>query len=468
LILQGGPYSEEVQNFILKYCESDVMETAELFKRMMEDSSFNVEQALYRGEYMKAVSLMETAGIPVDVQLLKEIQNNWENIKAKLISEIDIWGVYEAGVFKVKNFENLVYQKGWAWAQTEKGNLKLDDDTFKEMCHTYPELQPLKELRALISKLNIKTLTVGSDGRSRAMISPFSTKTGRNAPKGEKSLTDDSKARFMFSLPACLRSLIKPEKGTVLAYIDYSQQEFFIAAVLSDDPAMKQAYKSGDSYLAFAKLAGAAPEDATKHTHKDVRKLFKSCVLGVQYGLGPQTLAYNIAKPTPYARELLAHHKRVFKNFWAWGNTYWSAACLRKKVQTCFGWQMKVIGSTNKEMLTTRNFPVQATGAEILRVACILLVKSRIKIVAPVHDAILIEYKEEAALQEIEKAKTLMEDASEIVLGIGNRLQTDVDVIRYPDRFIDEKGLETWGKIQLILQENKSTVIENGMTLEVC
>jgi DNA polymerase I len=50
----------------------------------------------------------------------------------------------------------------------------------------------------------------------------------------------------MFGLPACLRCLIKPTEGKILAYIDYSQQEFFIAAVLSDDPNMIDAYKSGD------------------------------------------------------------------------------------------------------------------------------------------------------------------------------------------------------------------------------
>jgi len=38
-------------------------------------------------------------------------------------------------------------------------------------------------------------------------------------------------------------SLIKPEKGKVLAYVDYSQQEFMIAAALSNDEEMKAAYR---------------------------------------------------------------------------------------------------------------------------------------------------------------------------------------------------------------------------------
>lgn len=454
LILKGSPYSENDKEFIMKYCASDVLETVELFSKMIVHPDFNLGQALFRGEYMKTVAVMEFNGIPVDIELLHKIQSKWDSVKKKLIEEVDVYGFYDENcTFKQENFVNFITQKSWNWATTPTGKYKLDDDTFKEMALVHPELQPIKELRSLISKLNIKNLVVGSDGRSRAMISPFSTKTGRNAPKGEKSRATDLRPRFMFGLPACLRSLMKPEKGTVLAYIDYSQQEFFIAAVLSKDAAMRFAYDSGDPYLAFAKLAGAAPENATKHTHKEVRKLFKSCVLGVQYGLGADSLAINIGKPLPYAKELLEHHKRVFKDYWQWGKIYWHTACLEKSVQTCFGWRMKVFGVTNKEMLTVRNFPIQATGAEILRVACILLVENNIKIIAPVHDAIMIECKEETADFEINFAKTLMENASEIVLGSGNRLKTDVDLICYPNRFIDEKGAETWGEICKVLQD---------------
>jgi len=65
--------------------------------------------------------------------------------------------------------------------------------------------------------------------------------------------------------------LIKPPPGHGVAYIDWQQQEFGIAAALSGDPLMMDAYRSGDPYLAFAKQAGATPADATKATHKAIR-----------------------------------------------------------------------------------------------------------------------------------------------------------------------------------------------------
>jgi hypothetical protein len=88
------------------------------------------------------------------------------------------------------------------------------------------------------------------------------------------------------------RGLIQPPPGHGVAYIDWEQQEFGIAAALSGDANMQAAYHSGDPYLAFAKQAGAAPPDATKATHKAVREQFKACVLAVQYGIQEESLAH--------------------------------------------------------------------------------------------------------------------------------------------------------------------------------
>ena len=79
---------------------------------------------------------------------------------------------------------------------------------------------------------------------------------------------------------------------------------------------MKAAYSTGDPYLAFAKPAGAVPLNATKSTHKAARELFKALVLGVQYGMLSDNLALRIGKSTPYAKELLRYHKRIYKTYW--------------------------------------------------------------------------------------------------------------------------------------------------------
>jgi DNA polymerase I-like protein with 3'-5' exonuclease and polymerase domains len=91
-----------------------------------------------------------------------------------------------------------------------------------------------------------------------------------------------------------LRGLIKPEPGRGLAYIDWSQQEFGIAAALSGDSLMKEAYLSGDPYIKLGQQAKAVPPDATKKSHPKERELFKQCTLATQYGMGARSLAARI------------------------------------------------------------------------------------------------------------------------------------------------------------------------------
>ncbi len=447
-IMQGPPYTEKEKSYIMDYCASDVMETAKLFKKISMESSFDIGTALFRGKYMEAVAIMEYNGIPIDIETLIALKENWTLIKEKLIQEIDLfYGVYEGTIFKISKFEQYLNKNGISWPRTEKGNLEIKDDTFKEMVVSYPQLQGLKDLRYILGQLKLSEISVGSDNRNRCLLSPFASKTGRNQP---------STSKFIFGPAVWLRSLIKPEKGKVLAHIDYSQQEFCIAAALSKDPEMKAAYESGDPYLAFAKQARAVPQEATKSTHKAARDLFKACVLGVQYGMGPDSLALRIGKSTPYAKELLRHHKRVYQKYWAWCDHVLDTTLLFRRITTCFGWQMHIFGGEKKEGRTIKNFPCQATGAEILRVACILLVDNNIKLIAPIHDAILIECDEEEADETIFQAQKLMTKASSIVLGPGNSIKTEANVIKYPDRYSDPRGVETWNKILRIIQEIKA------------
>jgi len=93
---------------------------------------------------------------------------------------------------------------------------------------------------------------------------------------------------------------------------------------------------------------------------------------------------------------------------------------------------------------------MQANGAEMLRLACILAFERGVEVCAPVHDAVLIEAgggKIEAA---VKAAQLAMADASEIVLG-GFRLRTDAKV--FHNRYSDPRGERMWDVVQAVLGE---------------
>jgi DNA polymerase-1 len=438
LIMGGGLWSAAERRAILEYCESDVDALARLLPTMWP--RIDLPRALLRGRYMAAAARIERAGVPIDTATLGRLRRHWGDIQDRLIADIDTdYGVYDGRSFKTDRFAAWLLRNGIAWPTLPSGKLDLSDDAFREAARRHPAVAPLRELRAALSEMRLNDLAVGRDGRNRTLISAFRARTGRNQP---------SNTRFIFGPSVWLRGLIQAPPGYGVAYIDWSQQEFGIAAALSGDTKMMEAYRSGDPYLAFAKQAGAVPPDATKQSHKTERDQFKQCVLAVQYGMGADALAPRIGQPPIRARELLRLHRETYRVFWQWSDQMLAYAMLTGSVHTVFGWCVHVATEANERSL--RNFPMQANGAEMLRLACCLAAERGVPVCAPVHDAVLIVAPLDRLEAEIAEMQNAMREASRIVLG-GFELGTDTAVFRYPDRYMDERGKAMWDKVMRLL-----------------
>ncbi|MCZ6651776.1 MAG: DNA polymerase [Planctomycetota bacterium] len=439
LALRGGPYTDAERHALLDYCQSDVDALAKLLPAMA--GNIDLPRALLRGRYMAAVARMEWTGTPIDTRTLALFREHWTEIQVELIRQVDAdFGVYDGQTFKAARFANYLARHDIAWPMLDTGRLCLDDDTFKRMAGAHPQLRPLRELRKTLAQLRLNSLEVGADGRNRCALWGFGTKTSRNAP---------STSNYIFGLPAWSRGLIKPGPGRALADVDYEQQEFGIAAALSGDLAMQQAYASGDPYLTFAKQAKAVPQDATEASHGHVREQYKVCSLAVQYGMRPASLAVAINQPEAGARELLRTHRDTYPMFWSWVRAAVDRAMLTGSLHSVFGWQVHVGGKANPRSLM--NFPMQANGAEMLRLACCLMTEWGIDVCAPVHDAVLVESSVDAIDDVVRAAQTAMLEASKFVLD-GFGLRTDAAVIQYPDRYMDKRGASMWEKVTGILQ----------------
>jgi len=442
LVLRGGPWSATERRAILDYCESDVAALTRLLPVMLPD--IDLPRALLRGRYMVAAARIERNGVPIDTTTLGYLNRYWSDIQDQLITDIDVnYGVYEGRTFKANRFAAWLAQNGIAWPRLDSGKLDLSDDTFRQMARAYPSVAPLRELRSALSQMRLSNLQVGNDGRNRTMLSAFQARTSRNQP---------SNTKFIFGPSVWLRGLIQPPPGYGIAYIDWQQQEFGIAAALSGDPLMREAYHSGDPYLAFAKQAGAAPLEATKATHKATRDQFKQCVLAVQYGMGAEALAQRIGQPPICARELLRLHRETYRVFWAWSDRVETHAMLIGSLQTAFGWSVQVPQKSNVRSL--RNFPMQANGAEMLRLACCMGTEQGIEVCAPVHDAVLICAPLERLDADVVRMQEAMFEASRIVLD-GFELGTDAKIVRYPDRYMDERGSLMWDRVMRLIHEQR-------------
>ncbi len=431
LVLRGGPYTDDERRAVLDYCQTDVDALAKLLPAM--DADIDLPRALLRGRYMAAVARMEWRGVPVDTDALAAFRQNWQAVQERLIQRIDTdYGIYDGRTFKADRWAGWLSANDIPWPRLPSGELALDDDTFREMARTYPAVAPVRELRTTLAQLRLNELAVGSDARNRCMLSAFGSRTGRNQP---------SNSRFIFGPSAWLRSLIRPEPGTAVAYIDWSQQELAIAAALSGDTKMQNAYRSGDFYLTFAKMSGAVPPDATKDTHAAAREQFKTVALGVLYGLSPEGLARKLNVPPVRGRDLLRMHKETFRQFWKWSDAVQDEAILAGRLRTVFGWTVHAGDNPNPRSL--RNFPMQGNGAEMMRLACCLATERGIGLCCPVHDALLIEADADEMDAAVEATQQAMREASEIVLD-GFTLRTDAKIVCHPERYMDKRGQVMW------------------------
>jgi DNA polymerase I len=439
LVLRGEPWTETERCNILDYCATDVDCLGPLLERMLPGirrTRQGLGQALLRGRYAAAVARMEHTGIPIDVPLLDMLRRHWGDIKLGLVADIDKdYGVYQGTTFKAGLFASWLDAEGIAWPRTNTGRLQLDQDTFHDMAKTFPKLVSLKELRHALSEMRLEEIAVGPDGRNRIMLSPFGARTGRNTP---------SNTKFIFGPAVWLRGLIKPAAGRAIAYVDWSSQEVAIAAALSGDTGLLDAVESGDPYLSFAKRSGLAPPEATKQSHAGIREVCKTVVLGVNYGMGPRSLAFRTGLSVIDAQDVLRKLAAAFPTFWDWAQHVIDVGILTGRLSTVFGWPIHV--TDNARPTALRNFPMQANGAEMLRLACCLATEQGVAVAAPIHDALLVEGDAGEIGDVITSTRAAMAKASRDVLG-GLEIGTDVSVVAYPDRYADPRGQAMWERV---------------------
>lgn len=454
LVMRGGPWTADERARILDYCQTDVDPMFALLERMLPDIQKRpngLGQALLRGRYMAAVARMERTGVPVDTEMLRRLRANWAPIKLELINALDRdYGVFEGSAFKSGLFAGYLADHRIDWPRSETGRLLLDQNTFRDMATRFPQLEPLKDLRHTLVQLRLEQLAVGPDGRNRLLLSPFGATSGRNTP---------SNSRFIFGPSVWLRGLVKPPAGRAIAYIDWKSQEVYIAAKLSGDRALLDAVQSGDPYLTFAKMAGLAPPEATKQSHKVIRDLCKTCVLGTNYGMQAPSLALRTGLSTIDAQDLLRRLARTFPMFTEWADHVVEVGQLVGYLTTVFGCSLRT--ESTLRSTTLRNFPMQANGAEMLRLACCLATEHGADVCAPVHDALLVEGDTASIDDVVAITRAAMAEASRIVLD-GLEVDTDVEIVAWPHRYADPRGAVMWARISEILTNLEGQGGEGG------
>lgn len=435
--MRGPPFARGARSDIQHYNLDDMHGAVRAFKKLVPTIP-SWRHALHRGAYEWALSGQERRGIPTDAMGRERITGHWNGIKLVLVESVDrqfdCYDIVDGEPhFRSEKFAAYARRQGMQWPLLDSGELDLKARTFCDMARSYPKLTTLHELRTVLAQLRSNRLAIGNDGRNRCLLDPYDTKTGRNAP---------SNSKYIFGPSKCLRFLIMPTEGSALAYRDFSQEEVRIAAIKSGDVELLSVCEAGDVYNGIAKQLGYAEN----------RPLFKTVVLGILHGLEARSLAWRVGISIVEAAEILARLRARFRTFEYFCAAVSDHAGLDLVISTNYGWTMHCPPGTSKR--TLRNWPVQSAGSEIMHLTCILAERRGLAIVAPIHDAFMVE----AAAADIEDVSReldrAMGDASALVLG-GYRLPTDPGAgpILPGKRFYDKNGEAMWNRINQLIDD---------------
>jgi hypothetical protein len=169
--------------------------------------------------------------------------------------------------------------------------------------------------------------------------------------------------------------------------------------------------------------------------------------------MGSESLAETIGQPSLVSRELLRAHHETYRDFWRWSDAVVTHAKIHNSLHTVFGWHHRTSADTNPRFL--RNFPMQANGAEMMRLACCLATERGVGVCAPVHDAVMICAPIERLEHEIAEMRAAMARASRVILG-GFELRTDVHRVLYPHRYHDGRGTVMWDRVMKLIGATKA------------
>lgn len=305
-------------------------------------------------------------------------------------------------------------QAGIMLPPDEKGAPSLDQNLLAFLRNDYELIDRYMTWKTSVTKVsNIEKLleSVGPDGRIHCNYRQMGTETGR--------LSAASPNLQQVNRGKDFRSKFVAAPGYVLVVADFSQVELRVAAELSREQRMIDAYLAGrDLHTETAALmAKVSFEEVTKAQ----RQSAKVANFGLLYGAGPATLQkqavaqYGIDMELSEAREIVEGFRSAYPRLYAWQQQ--EGTKTTKAVQTALGRRRMLVGFNDK--YTTRiNTQVQGTAGDIAKIAIGRLwrlicqaPRDEAKLIAMVHDEIVLEVREGVEEQWGQRLKESMESA---------------------------------------------------------
>jgi len=419
---------EELEQNIIsigRYCGMDVQHLPMLMAAMMHELEkrqgfLNWEQIFFRGHYASNIARKTTRGYYIATDQLANLCANKGRIIGSIREHI-IQHFPRLPTFRRKSpklpytynedavREYIMHQAPSkirrAFGRTAKGKISVSKDVFEQLFpnrHALVDDDYLQQIyRYKYTSNSLRGITyekrtkdsetkklgdfMGSDGIVRPYFGDYSSQSSRSQPSANG---------YLLLKPAWTRTLLKPPPGHAMVISDYGKQEVLIAALLSGDKNLLEAYASGDPYTHDGLKTGVLKEDMRGSVEWDVKRhMLKQKILSTLYRITKFGLALQLSTIARRdVSELEAQrHIDTFNRSYPDVGRYFARQVLKykrdKRIVLSDGWTM---WGDNYNERSIQNVEIQGTGAVAMRYADTLLEQTGLWVAMTLHDAFYV------------------------------------------------------------------------------
>ncbi len=391
-----------------EYAAEDADVTLRLYEILSERVSEEKLSQIYEAfekPMIKILSKLETYGIKVDDNYLKELSKKFEKRLEKIEKEIFKISGKEFNIGSPKQLGEIIYNelKIAKLKKTKKGSLATSAKILEDLALTGQKFPNLILEWRQVSKLKSTYTDALQDHinkdtkRVHTSFLLAATNTGRLASSDPNLQnipikTSDGKE---------IRKAFIAEKNNVLISADYNQIEMRILADMADVKELKKAFKQNqDIHKLTASQVFGVPINKIS---EDQRRKAKAINFGIIYGITQYGLAKQISVTNEEAQEFINSYFKKFPEIKDYMNSTIKSCRKLGYVSNIFGRRIHLRGINDKNF-SVRSFqeraainaPIQGSAADIIRLAMIkidnILEEKKIaKMLLQIHDELIFE-----------------------------------------------------------------------------
>jgi DNA polymerase-1 len=375
---------------------------------------------------------MESEGVAIDVPYLKDMQLELAAQLAAIESEVEQVAGERFNLNAPQQLAKVLFEDlRLPVGRRTKTGYSTDADTLESLRDKHPIVGLILEHRQL-SKLKstyvdaLPQLVDPLSGRVHTSFGQASTATGRLASSNPNLMNIPIRTE----LGQRIRRAFKAARPVhVMVSADYSQIELRIAAHLSGDPRLLEAFAAGqDIHTATAAAVFKIP---IEEVDPNQRRLAKVANFGSIYGQGEYGLSQQLGITGDVAREFLAKYWSTYSRLKEFLDELRRKAREEGFVVSATGRRRAIpdLRSPNYQLRSAAermaiNFPMQSLAADIIKIAMVRLHREidadqiEGRMLLQVHDELLFEVPEAELDQFAEKVPRIMTGAYELETGI--------------------------------------------------